>query len=435
MTPIQTFLADHRLTELAELCKTSDSLLSLFDLLENQHSDLLAWCLSPNEGHGLGDGVVKDLLLAASIAASQLPKLAAPSLAFLTKWTPGRIRNTSFGSAFVVRELGIQTSGDKGRRKGRLDLFLVDPVNQLLVVIENKTGSALTKAQLDGYKEAVRGDLKPLNAFKDFDCLLVVLDQFLDGVPPEADAWVGIDYSFLEPTAVRARAQVDRSNPAAKLVLEYCQQHIEEESPEEDRIGELAAELALDFPGVMDALKTMKRHSIKEWAAASFDSDERELALFNQQHKELTERLIEKSGISAIASRVLREVPGLLNNEEHVEQGRTSVSFTVKALGSFHDDVLWPVYVYLYRHAELSAQGQDVYVGRLCFAPDALNDATPRQEFAQGLRKCFPSIKAKTEGRATFKTLRKGLTAEEAIQFAVSTLRKLDEFLREASKR
>lgn len=433
MTPIQTFLSDQRLTKLAELCKTSDSLLSLFDLLENQHSSLLAWCLSPNEGHGLGDSVIKDLLLAVSIAAEQHEALSGASQAFLGKWTPGRIRSTSFGSAFVARELGIQTSGDKGSRKGRLDLFLVDPVNRILVVVENKTGSALTADQLSRYEDAVRNDLKPLHAFQDFDCLLVVLDQLLDEVPSKA--WVGVDYSFLEPTAAKAKAQVERGNTAAKLVLEYCQQHTDWESPEEDRIGELATSIALAYPNVVDNLKDLKRQSIKEWAAATLASDQGDLALFAKQYEEVVTRLIEKSGIAAIVSRVLSVVPNLIDGE-FVEEGRTWANFTTKTLSAFQDDPegYWPVYVNLYRHAELSAQGQDRFVARLGCDPSVLSGKTNKEEFVKALRKAFPSSRVKPDGGHAFTLLRKDMLAAEAINFVARELQLLDEFLSVASR-
>lgn len=428
MTPIQSFLADPQVTELAELCKTSDSLLSLFDLLENQHSNLLAWCLSPNEGHGLGDSVIKDLLLAASIAASERAGHTGQSNDFLKRWSPGRIRGTSFGSAFVVRELGVSTAGDKVVRKGRLDLFIVDPVNRVLVVIENKTGSALTGGQLNQYEQAVKEDLQPLRSFQDFDCLLLVLDQWLDTVP--STAWIGVDYSFLEPSATKAKLQLSRGNPAAKLVLDYCRQHTDWASEEDERIDELSTSLALAYPGVMAAMKVIQKQSIKDWADAALASDQSDLALFTKQHSELVARLVEKSGIAAVASRILR-ASAESTNDALFEQGRTWANFGPTALGCFQrgEDDYWPVYLNLYRHSDLSSDGRDMYVARLGADPTALNELISPESFIATLKRQFPKVRATSKGAHLFTTLGKGMDAETAIKFVSDELRKLNQLL------
>ena len=40
-------------------------------------------------------------------------------------------------------------------RRGRLDLFLIDPGNKIIVTIENKAGASLTETQLSDYYAAV----------------------------------------------------------------------------------------------------------------------------------------------------------------------------------------------------------------------------------------------------------------------------------------
>ena len=58
---------------------------------------MLAWCLHPNEGHGQGDAVIKDFLIAAYEAGQETNKFA--NKIFFETWTPGKIRTSSFGSA------------------------------------------------------------------------------------------------------------------------------------------------------------------------------------------------------------------------------------------------------------------------------------------------------------------------------------------------
>jgi len=64
MTPTElyAFLRDPNLVEIIEQNKITDDLFEVFNLTENQHSDILAWCMNPNEGHSQGDAVIKDFL-------------------------------------------------------------------------------------------------------------------------------------------------------------------------------------------------------------------------------------------------------------------------------------------------------------------------------------------------------------------------------------
>ena len=105
---------------------------------------MLAWCMNPNEGHSQGDGIIKDFLEAAHAASDGC---TYDNRKFFAKWTPGKIRTSSFGAAFVTREFSIKGNGGTGN--GRLDLFLVDPANQILVAIENKVKASLTAQQLE----------------------------------------------------------------------------------------------------------------------------------------------------------------------------------------------------------------------------------------------------------------------------------------------
>lgn len=144
------FLRDPKLLELMELNKTVDDVFEVTTLLENQNSEVLAWCMNPHEGHSQGDWVIKDFLEAAHAASDGC---TYDNRKFFAKWTPGKIRTGSFGAAFVTREFSIKV--DEGTANGRLDLFLVDPANKILVAIENKVKASLTVQQLEKYVRAV----------------------------------------------------------------------------------------------------------------------------------------------------------------------------------------------------------------------------------------------------------------------------------------
>lgn len=108
---LYAFLRDPKLLELIELNKTTDDFLDVVKLNENQNSEILAWCMNPNEGHAQGDAVIKDFLEAAYTAGESC---TWDNKKFFSKWTPGRIRTSSFGAAFVTRELAVKVSnGEK----------------------------------------------------------------------------------------------------------------------------------------------------------------------------------------------------------------------------------------------------------------------------------------------------------------------------------
>jgi hypothetical protein len=108
---LERFMADQDLSQLLEQAKISDDIFDVIDLRENQHSDMLAWCLNPNEGHGQGDAAIKDFLIAAWEKCNSTNARFA-NKRFFEKWGPARIRTTSFGSSFLARELGIQAERD-----------------------------------------------------------------------------------------------------------------------------------------------------------------------------------------------------------------------------------------------------------------------------------------------------------------------------------
>lgn len=66
---LEAFFIDPRVVELCELLRVSDDLLDVINLSENQHSNMLAWLLDPREGHGQGDQILRDLLIAATTHA------------------------------------------------------------------------------------------------------------------------------------------------------------------------------------------------------------------------------------------------------------------------------------------------------------------------------------------------------------------------------
>ena len=195
---LYSFIRDPKLLELIETNKTTDDVFDVITLTENQNSEVLAWCMSPNEGHAQGDAVIKDFLEAAYAASEGC---TWDNKKFFAKWTPGRIRTTSFGAAFVTREFNIKVNDGAGN--GRLDLFLVDPQNKFLITIENKVKSSLNASQLEKYVQAVKSTLASRKIFSEYDLAFIVIDKELESYSEEhietlGTRWSLLDYQWLE---------------------------------------------------------------------------------------------------------------------------------------------------------------------------------------------------------------------------------------------
>jgi hypothetical protein len=119
--------------------------LSYQTLHENNYSDFLAWVLSPNEGHGLGDYFIRRLLLSLWDDQENVERLMAWGW-----FTSTEIEYSSFANATVAREVRTRPELPGSPR---IDLVVSDTANNLLLVIERKDGSKVSSTQLGEYAE------------------------------------------------------------------------------------------------------------------------------------------------------------------------------------------------------------------------------------------------------------------------------------------
>ncbi|MBQ4837340.1 MULTISPECIES: PD-(D/E)XK nuclease family protein [Pseudoalteromonas] len=112
-----------------------NSVLELFSLDENRKSAVLAWLLDPMAGHQQGDYFLRALLNHVYSCASDEQLELFPS-AF-------ELASSSFCQTKVMTELQANSA--------RIDLALLDPNQELLIIIERKDGSKLHNDQLKKY--------------------------------------------------------------------------------------------------------------------------------------------------------------------------------------------------------------------------------------------------------------------------------------------
>lgn len=426
-TELYSFLSDSKLVDLIEQVKISDDILDVVTLNENQHSDMLAWCLSPNEGHAQGDAIIKDFLLAA------YSKRKNTNEKFFAEWTPGRIRTSSFGAAFVTREYAIKD----GEKNGRLDLFLVDTQNRIIVAIENKAGDKLKKPQLSKYHTAVENEIAKRRVFEGYKFLFVVLDRNLDEYEEGelldlGTKWALLDYTWLCDSANRARLQVARNNHAAQLLVAYCQKQTAWESPSERRLSELAVELSMSYESVVKALRDLRRQKLYEWTPDMLQGHMGELLLFRNQHRELCAHLLRAHGIAAVLHQIHLGLPTL--RPEHARKYKTRLLFwslKVEQLAAKQEDAaLLPISVSVRRESNDDDSDSSKYTVRLIWCKESFNDAIVDPEaLRKHFQSTFPALKKFDESRVRRIVIKRHLDAIDAAKEAIKLSIEIDELV------
>lgn len=395
MTPqdLYSFLSDPRLLDLVERVKISDDFLDVVSLSETQHSDMLAWCLHPNEGHGQGDAVVKDFLIAAYNAGAATNKFSNKT--FFDKWTPGRIRTASFGSSFIAREFSLNT-GEAGK-KNRLDLFIIDPSNRIVVTIENKAGASLTEGQLSTYYATVIDQVKNRPIFKEYDFVYAVVDRDLAEYAEEhlkslGNKWALLDYSWLEASANRARRHMERNNEAAQLLMAYCQKQTGWQSPNEKHVSELSAELASQHEAVVDAIRQIRKVQPTEWTPTSFSGELGELLLFFHQNRQLCDHLVQARGIGSVLVGLRKALPTLSHDE--IEHGRTWLRFSTVGMQSLMRvaDGYWPIFINVFRETKSDDENSKFTVRLIWVADEFREDGCDVEALRQHMALSFHGL-------------------------------------------
>ncbi|UXY16650.1 PD-(D/E)XK nuclease family protein [Chitiniphilus purpureus] len=342
-TSFEQLMTDARLMELCELQRIGDEVLDVISLTENQHSDIIAWMLDAKEGHGQGDGILRDLLIYASkIANDDACNLdgRTRTARFFQNWPPSRIQTTSFGAAFSARELGITANQ-------RVDLFIVDPHNKFILLIENKAGTAHMQSQLNSYREGFENALKQSPHLKQYDVAYIALDKIFNeetaSALPCGDAWLHIGYDWLESSANRALLHINRGNTAAKLVVSYCNRQTEWEPPSNSRSLQLAADLHLEHTQAIQQLINYSRGRLEhKWLGAN--PDEKSHWLFLLQNKSVMAFLQETQGMTAVKLGIRTAIPAL--PVENFEHKRVWLNLCPQGWNSVvRDDGWWPVYL------------------------------------------------------------------------------------------
>ena len=387
---VEQLIADEDMVTLCELQRTGDEVLDVISLSENQHSDILGWLLDPREGHSQGDQILQDLLIAASkkaVGGESGLDGSCTTAKFFRNWPPSRIRTSSFGSAFCARELGM-------KKEERVDLFVIDPQNQFILLIENKSRASHSKEQLQGYRKSFTGMVKRNPHLQQYDCVYIALDRDFDGEDcakrPCSDAWLHLGYDWLKTSANRAILHVERGNSAAKLVVSYCNRQTDWESPLTKRCIELATTLHQKYPAAMRHLLNSPTGRIeKTWLETKHPPSAQ---LFVLQNKSVLSILRETRGIALVKKELLQRVQSIpLSNIDHA---RTWLAICPVGWEQFSGDY-WALYMLI----RFSDQAKSKFSLKLVWNSDCVGQAFDAQDLRRRLAELEPDFLRFTESR------------------------------------
>ncbi|MBV4507520.1 PD-(D/E)XK nuclease family protein [Pseudomonas sp. BW13M1] len=337
---LELFFRDPKLTELCDVLRTGEDILDVISLSENQHSDLLAWLLDPREGHGQGDMVIRDLLLGAQETAENAwPWLDGRSTTakFFEDWPPSRIRTANFGSVFIARELGMSAAD-------RVDLFVIDPVNNFVLLIENKSQATHTSEQLERYRSSWNNLVARTPHLKDYRNVFIALDREYDaegfGRRPYQGFWLYLGYGWLKGAANRALLQFERGNEAARMVVSYCNRQTDWQSPAFTKALTIVTALQEEHGASIRHLLDMSAGRIERYWLESRCSAE---IMFMLQNKSILSLLRETRGMAAVKEILVARVDAV--QRDKIRVGRTNLWLCPSGAARFIADDCWPVFL------------------------------------------------------------------------------------------
>lgn len=407
----EQLMADPRLAELNELQRGASDALDLVELSENQNSDILAWLFESREAHGQSDEILRDLLLYASMRAMDSNTLEEGSVTrqFFNRWVPSRIRTTSFGGAFPVREFGFN-------RGNRTDLAVIDEQNQLVVVIENKTKTKHSDDQLTRYRKdfekAIQKNKRLSKYLVAFIAMSEVFDSDEEADQPSSKTWLHVGYGWLKASAYRAVRQVERGNASAQLVASYCTLRTQWIDPLDRKRVVAAAGLLRDYPRAISELrKYIEPKMTARWFQEGTTSAAMLFVLQNRSTAHLLAKLNYFEGLAAQIETILGFEP-----DDGVEWRKSSVSVRAPHVEHLSVDDYWVSY-FIIEHSKtpVSAEQGLEYDIKFVLRPDKISNPIE----ADIIRKRYSGIDKKFSENSSRKctaVLGKGLSEVEALR-------------------
>lgn len=298
------FVADKRVDEVSEILKKCDDIFHIIRPTEVQHSTILAWLFNPREGHGQGDAILKDFLIAAYHASEEH---VLSNRSFFDHWSPSRIARTGFHGICLFPEFALG-------RAGRLDLLMVDFDNEVMIVVENKHGARYSADQLEGYYTGVASMLRQRPVFSGFRTVHIALDRNFrrrqgDSAPATPlNRWAYVDYQWLQRGARRAELQLNRGDRSASLVTAYCQRQTDYEPPELGRASDMLAELVREYRPLVESFAKARKLALGSLTPTGINDD---VWVYAHHNQEMVDRLAKLGELAFLEPKLRSTLPAV----------------------------------------------------------------------------------------------------------------------------
>ena len=428
---INDFLCDENYLAVTEASR-EHRLLFITDLSETRVSAFLGWLFRPHEGHGLEDQAVRELLQNAwrEVHGGDWEGPGWEAMGY-GDWTPARVARRSFRDLCVETEYRFGKPERAGEKNRPADVVLVSRSNRLVVVIENKFGTAVHSEQLKAYREQAARSFEGCAVFR------IYLDPNAENRPDDPPYWIPLRYDWLvELISARDRANLlsDRARHALLQVTDYLKQDGDAEAGGTQ--AQLSA-LVSAHPEVlaeMRRLKAMGKHGRLTAPAEAIGWDgEVLLTEYHQRHR-LWDAVFDQ----------MQHLPLLAALGQRLEERKLNkrIQFRWPGWAAIRDDVLPARAAWALRLAAWKPEGDGgLYTVRslIDFNPVELEDNklvspfTQQQESilrgATGALRTF-GRKASPEDRWVRLMEEGGLSAEQAAKTLLSETERINEVLR-----
>lgn len=173
---------------------------NIFDILkisrnEIRHSNILAWLLNPNDSHGFGDEIIKNIIC--DLVIKNKNHFTNCGIEYFN------IALMDYDDFVILREMD------------NMDLLLLSEINKMVVCIENKVGSNEHSNQLLKYEKKVN------ETYRDYYKMFVFLTT--DGRASEDinQSYNWVSYSYRDIIGVLNKSMVNKNiDPSAKILIE-----------------------------------------------------------------------------------------------------------------------------------------------------------------------------------------------------------------------
>jgi hypothetical protein len=213
---------------------------------------------------------------------------------------------TGFHSVLLLREYRISA-------ENHLDFFIVDPVNEFVMVVENKYKALHGNEQLNRYRRSVQQLVARHPSFANYHVALVALDKWRSRqlqLKELLKYWVYLDYTWLEAGASRAEAQLKRGNQSASLLISYCQRQSGYESQAEKDVDTVLSRWTREYRPLLKPLAEARVTQLSKDQGLTLGEPASDIWLFAQHHPELVTRLTRLKNLSFVKAEFQAAISG-----------------------------------------------------------------------------------------------------------------------------